>query len=162
MSVLKLLGIALIFSAAILFVREYSAYCKKRRSECLACLKLFEHMRSRLERYLLPMSELCLDFKDATLDALGFFSAAQAGGIPHAFEEIKDKLSVSREFKNRISEFLCNFGKGYLKEESKRLSDMLSEISELCKVECENIETSEKVTKTLVFGLALGIIVLIL
>ncbi len=163
MTALKLLGAALIFACAIATVREYSSYCETRIRQSAAFCAFVTHIEMRACTYLLPSSEAAAGFEDEELEKVGFIGALRSGGsLYSAFSLVKDSLLFSDGQKEALLSFFKDFGNSYVNDERKRVERTKEELVRLGREDEKKTKESEKVVKTLVLALALGVIILML
>lgn len=163
MSILKLLGILLILAAAVSICREYRSYCERRIAECRAFSAFVKHIAQSVERYLLPRSEICRDYRDELLSELGFLPLLDRGeSFSSAFAKVRERTRLPSDIADALAELFSGFGRGYLSEQSDRLSSSEAELSRLVSEQTERSRQSAKVTATLVLASALGLVILLI
>ena len=163
MTPVRLIGAAIIFLCAMATVREYGTYCRKRIAQSAAFLAFVRHVGERVCVYLMPIGSAALEFEDTELSAVGFLGAVRSGGTVYsAFTLARDKLLFSDEQKAYLSSLFKELGCAYIEDERVRVEKATDTLSRLHAEEERKAMESEKVVRTLILALALGIIVLIL
>ncbi len=163
MSVLKLIGMLLIFASAITTAREYGEYCQRRIRQSSAFRAFVAHLESKAFTYLLPSSEAVCDFADEELAGVGFIDALREGGsLYSSFSLVKDKLLFSEGQKAALLSFFKDFGNSYVEDERARAKKAAQSLEELGMEDEKKTKESERVVKTLVLASALGLIILML
>lgn len=163
MTPLRLVGAAVIFLCAMATVREYSAFCHRRIAQSAAFLRFVRHIGDRVCVYLVPIGTAAREFDDGELSGVGFLDAVRSGGsLRSAFELSLGKLLISEQERELLSSFFKEFGSAYIDDERVRVEKMNAALLRIHTDEEKKTKESEKVVRTLVLALALGIIILIL
>ena len=145
---MKYLGIAFAVASLFAFVRLYVADLKKRSLCYTEISRLAEHIGERLKTERAPLKTLCRGFECAELRACGFFEyAIERGDVKGGV----DRLTVDGSDKSAISEFLCEFGSGYLDTELKRAARLSEHLAKRSAEEREGCASRIRVAR-LLFG----------
>ena len=161
MSTYKIIGASLVLLSALIFVRAYSGFLKKRRAEGEELYRFLLHISSGVRRSLATPEALASDFKSETETVSSFISLVSEGrSLYEAFSMVT--FSLGREIREEFSELFSGFGNNYLEAELMRLSDYEKSISELLLSEKDESEKSERTVRASVIAAALGIVILLI
>lgn len=154
-------GAILIVAAAIILGREYSKYIARQKKEMRAFSDLILHIKGEVSRFLTPTAALLSGYECPVLESSGFASAFAAhSDLSRALEE--SDIVLPRSFHALLSEFFADFGKDYREGELARIlhySELLEREEERL---ISELDSSEKLAKTLLVAAALAIIILII
>lgn len=96
-------------------------------------------------------------------DEAGFLEAFLSGmSLCDSFAVTKPRLSLPREAVAALDELFSDFGKGYLDQELAKLDSAIGTLESVCKRLEEQMPISARVGRTVIFAVALGVIILLL
>ena len=149
--------------AALFFCREYSLYAERRILQYKGFLSLLSHAEGMISRFLAKGEELWRGFSDSALEECGFLSDLREGrGLKEAFSSCENRLCLPRSVKDELSAFFSDFGRSYKEGQLSSLSAFRSSLEERLKAEEADLEKSVKVTKALILGGAMSVVILII
>ena len=154
---MKYIGLAFAIVSLFVFVRFYIRSLRRRRLCYGEISRLINHIGERLKTQRAPLLGLCADLHCGELKECGFFALAIEDG--KSLEGV-ECLLMDKDDKERLAEFLCDFGSGYLDTELKRTALMAEHFSR--RSEAEDKECSDKTRLTLLlfcsFAVALALL----
>lgn len=163
MWIFKLLGaLAALFSAAVVS-RRYSEYITLRAELTRGFSELLSHIGSRVSVYLAPPSELMRGFKSDALSRVGFISLAEELGSPReAYFEISKRISLSEGTRRVLDSYFASFGGVYLHELIRLTEAAHRSLSEISEAELSALPREKKLSRTVIFAIALGAVILLI
>ena len=157
----KYAGLALIAVAAILTARRYDAYTRRRLAVTESFLRLLRHVRGRIFTFLEPLPRAVRSFSDEMLESVGFLGAVREGAcLSDAFSAVAERCSLGAVARELIGSTFASLGRGTREETVAFTDSRISELTELLEQEREELARSVKLTRTLMYAAALGIIIL--
>ena len=160
MSTQGIVGAALVLLSAVILIRAYSAFLKKRRSEGEELYRFLLHITSGVRRSLATPEALARDFSSDSDEVLRFIRLVSEGNeLSFAYSSVD--FSLSREAGELFSSLFSGFGKNYLEAELARLEDYARSISELLANEKDEWERSERAVRAAIIAVALGAVILL-
>ncbi len=154
-------GAILLIIAALYISREYEKFLGRRISEYRGLCSMIAHAEEMISKYLAHGDGLWRDFRSDALEKCGFLPAVREGkGLHYAFESCRDKMSLSREAKDRLSLSFKRVGKGYMEGELANLSLVKESLAEECESESVAAEKNIKVARALLLGGALALAII--
>lgn len=160
---LKFAGAIALLLVAGFVSRSYADCVSRRITETRSFCALISHIKGMVEKYLSPGRAVLKDYRDTTLEKLGFFERVESGeGLYDAFMSVRERLSLGSEAKKLVSDFFRGFGKEYQRGEVLRAEKYERELLEILNLETEEFGKKQKAVTTLLFASAFGIIILIL
>ena len=161
MSSYGIAGAAFILLSALIFVRAYSSFLKKRREESEELYRFLLHITSGVRCSLATPEALACDFSTECGAVSEMVSAVSRGRtLYEAYSSVG--FSLSREARELFSSLFSGFGKNYMEAELSRLTDYEKSISELLSSEREESERSERAVRAAVIAAALGAVILLI
>ncbi len=126
----KILGILLIFTAAVGFGASYSSSLRREYERMLGFLRLARLIRTRIECFNQPLSEIYNDFSDDALDACGFTEELKRSGFVTALCKYKEALGIRGETLTMLYSFGSELGKSFSSDQVKHCDRYIEVISE--------------------------------
>ncbi len=161
MSTQGIVGAALVLLSAVILIRAYSAFLKKRRNEGEELYRFLLHITSGVRRSLATPEALARDFSSDSEEMSRFLSlVAEGKELSFAYSAVG--FSLSREAGELFSSLFSGFGKNYLEAEVARLEDYARSISELLSKERDEGERSERAVRAAIIAVALGAVILLI
>ena len=158
---IKLFGLALILVSAWLAGVGYSSYRKRRLSEIKGFVQLITYIEKRVTLFLSTQRQMLVGYEDESISS--FIGEVTAGKtFFDAFSSVKGKMWLSEEMKEKLSDFFFEFGKSYRDSELKRIEMFKKEIIEIQNREEEETPGKIKLLYTLLFALALSVVIILL
>lgn len=159
--IFKLFGAALLLFAAAKISRKYSEYVSYRASLSRAFSELLLHIKNKISVYLAPPSELVSGFSSEILSESGFISLAKELGSPKkAYGALADSLSLSPGAKRILDSYFDSFGSAYKEGLLKATEAAEAALRREAEKEEEELPREKKLARTVIFAVALGIIIL--
>ena len=156
-------GAALIMIAALFACREYSVYAEKRILQHKGFIALISHAEEMISKFLAKGIELWQDFSDSALEECGFSSHLREGrSLSEAFSACEVGICLPKDVKEELRDFFSGFGKSYKDGQLSSLSEFRKRLENRLKEEELSLEKSLKVTKALIIGGALAVVILII
>lgn len=160
---LRLMGGGLILLLSMIVGSGYSAYKDRRITESEGFIALISHIEGMISRFLSHGSSLWQGFSNGELETCGFLPMLRNGASPaEAFSDSRSRLAISKKAKEKLSEYFGAFGRGYREDEVKKASACRSELEEMLRTERAELENNVKAVKAVLFGTALGVIILLI
>lgn len=160
---LRLFGGGLVLILAMLVGRGYSRFKSKRIAETEGFVALISHAEGMISRFLSHGSSLWQDFSNSELEASGFLPMLRKGAsLSEAFSASESSLSINKRVKDRLSEYFDLFGRGYREDELKAAAACRSELEEMLGAERKELGNDVKTVNAVLFGTALGVVILLL
>lgn len=154
-------GAILLIVVALYISREYEKYLGRRISEYRGLCSMIAHVEEMISKYLAHGDGLWRDFRCDALEKCGFLPAVREGkGLYSALESCSDKMSLSREAKERLSQSFKKLGRGYMDGELDNLSLLKDNLAEECERESIAAEKNIKVARALLLGGALTLVIM--
>lgn len=159
--IFKLFGAALLLLSAAFISRKYSEHITYRVGLTRAFSELLLHIKNKISVYLAPPSELVVGFCSDVLAASGFISLTRELGSPKkAYASLGKSLPLTPEAKRILDTYFDSFGSAY-KEGLLRATEIAESALRL---EAEKEEAAlvreKKLARTVIFAVALGVIIL--
>ena len=132
---LSVIGTALICSSVLGFGFYYVSSFN-REKECLSeLLTLFKRIKTRIECFKQPLSDIYADFSSPALDRIGFNTDLKESSLDFVLSKHRKSLQIRDSIFTILHEFASSLGKSYASEQIdlcrtyiSRLEDELSEI----------------------------------
>ncbi len=160
--ILKFSGSVFVILLALMFSKEYETFLSSRISVLIGFSELLKHIRTRVDCFQEPISDLMSGFENEALERSGYLKAATVGDISNAYFEREGELSLSADAKKILFGFFKDFGEDY-RDGTLRLTDeAIASLDALQKKESMAAESSLKVCRTLAVALALGAVILLI
>lgn len=148
---------------ALFISREYEKYLGQRIAEYRGLVFAMAHAEEMISKFLAHGDGLWRDFHNDGLEKCGLLPALRKGeGLYAAFESCRERMSLSREAKDRLSQSLKKLGQSYKDGELSTLSAIKSDLSAECESEAAAAEKNIKVARALLLGGALTVVIMIL
>lgn len=162
-SYVRLAGALAVLVAVFVIGREYAAFSRRRTKELRGFYELLEYMEISISSYLSFGSELWGGFSCDDLEASGFLASLRNCELPgEAFSKCRSGLSFSDEYKDLLEDFFRGFGREYRDGELKRLAEYKGKLSDILAREEESTDKNVKVTRALLLGGGLSLVVLVI
>ena len=142
---LKYIGLAFAIAALAAFVHLYIRNQKKRRLCYIETAGLISYVSERLKTKRASLFALALDFDCRELKENGFISSLEFGGRA---DEAAERLTMDKSDKEKLREFLRDFGKAYLDTELERIAEALIYFKK--RAEAEDTECNDRIRLALV------------
>lgn len=156
-------GAALVMIAALFASREYSAYAQRRISQYKGFVALISHAEGMIAKFLAKGEELWRGFTDNALEECGFISSLREGkSLSESFSSCEDRLCLPRGVREELRGFFSEFGKSYKDGQLSSLSLFRAKLETKLNEEEAGLEKSLKVTRALIIGGALSVVILII
>ena len=126
----KTLGIIMIFIAATGFGASYSRALREEYERMLGFCRLARLIRTRIECFNQPLSEIYLDFSDGALDSCGFSEELKKSGFVVALCKCKASLGIRGETLTMLYSFGSELGKSFADEQVKHCDRAVARMSE--------------------------------
>lgn len=130
MIMIKIVGILLISVAAIGFGMLYSYSLRLEYKRLLGFQKLISLIRTRIECFNQPLSEIYTDFSEESLDECGFTAELKRSGYVPALCKYKDHLTIRSEILAVLADFGSGLGKSFSEEQIRHCDRYISVIEE--------------------------------
>jgi len=152
-----------IFGSILLMVSAayYSFHGMKRELKIRKILEelcgLFTCLYKNIECYTIPLVEICRVYTSEELEKLGFYHHWQQGAFLDAvdtLEDIPEKVLIS------CRQYVMQAGKGYKETELQLCRGILGELEEALAVQKREMQTKNKLYRTLPYLLVLSVILL--
>ncbi len=146
MNMIKAAGLAVVFSALICGGFSIGIECRNicRRIEGLC--RLVGFIRSRIECYNEPLSEIYSEFEDEALEACGFLEKLRSDGFSAAVEQCGDSFSDD-ELLRSLYDFSSRLGKSLSPEQLQNCDAALEYLNMCLKREREKLPQKIKLIK---------------
>lgn len=158
---LKYFGAVCITACALITSRSYTRYIKRRVGECECFCRLAERIESMIKCYLSPVGDIFSGFECGERAVMDFVTEVRRGvPLKEAYIAAEKKLSVAAEAKRILSELFSTLGHGYKDGVLKLVSEAREELEKHLASEREEGEKNSKLALALLFGGAVGILLL--
>ena len=162
-ALLKYSGLALIALAAYFLGRSFEEREGSRVRVLDGFVGLLRHIRKGIASYLEPIPRALFSFADGELERIGFLPLLREGAtLYEAYSEVSGRISLGSEAERLLSELFKRLGRGTREETVKDAQCAEEELSRIAESEKAELEKSVKLTKTMLYAVALGIIILFL
>ena len=161
MTVLKLLGAAIIFGVSLYFLRAYRRFLHSRISECESFLLFIEHMQREIGCRLRPVGEILQGYRDEVLKGVGFLKD-KPSDISSSYLECENKLSVGREGKEILKRLFRDLGKSYKEGTLALLEEARGKLLAYTEGVRGSLDADVKLAAALIFGGGVGLLLLLL
>ena len=158
--IISYIGALLVMLSAYLIGREYSLRIKKRLAETEGFCLLIAHIEGVIDKFMSYGDELYSGFTNGALSECGFLDRLKGGASISELVPAIDCLSVSQKVKDILKELFTKLGGDYRDLELKRIGELKGRINELYKCESEELNKSLKITRALLLGGGLVIVIL--
>ena len=163
MSVVRIIGCALILFAILLIRKEYSLYVNRKISELCGFSTLLSHMESEISKYLSCGKQMWQRLSCDALERSGFLQLLKDGHAPEkAILLCKDRLLISKEMQDSLLEFFKSFGSEYKDGTLKKIAEYRSGFDKKSDEEKNELQKNLKITSTLLLGGGLTLLILVI
>ena len=161
--VLCLFGTGAIALAALIMIRAYSAFIRRRVAEYTAFLGFLGLMNREILCFLYTPAELAVKSNDALLEEIGFLGALRNGsGLADAFSAALPRLHLSAADADFLALFFERFGQGTRESELHSLDACIEHFSARTAAEEAGAADAIRLASTLFALVAIGLIILLL
>ncbi len=158
---LSILGISVILAAAVTVCAKYSAYERKRLSECEGFLLLLRHIRAGISCFCMPIPECVRGFENRALSDAGFIDALlESESFSEAVEKCEGRLSLGEGELHLLRSLGDSLGKNFKEEELRLLDYYEEELTDHINEEEGKMPGREKLCRTLVITGAFAAVIL--
>ena len=159
----KLLGIAAALFAAAVVSRRYSEYITLRAELTRGFSELLMHIKNKISVTLAPPSELIEGFESEPLSRVGFISRTRELGSPkEAYRDMSRSLPLSEGTRRVLDGYFSGFGGVYFGELIRLTEAAHSSLAEIAEAECRTLPREKKLSRTVIFAVALGAVILLI
>ena len=163
MGTLRLIGACALVASAYMIVSKYKRFLNRRIEESDSFLGLIEYLKGEISCFLSPIGALMSDYRDEVLERVGFLGGISEGkDISTAYFACEGELSVGKEAKEILGRLFSDLGKRYKAETVLALSNAAASLSEYTNGLKNKAGEELKLCAALVFGGAMGLLLLLL
>lgn len=158
----KLIGSVVLLGMAFLLAFRGGSAFRERILQLEGFILLLRHIREEIAVFRTPTQEILSGFYEPALERAGFLPAARSAGMAAALSAARDRLYLEGEELSALTEFSAGFGRGFVEEELARCDLCLLRLGEALASRREALPRVAKLYRTLLFGGAATIIIVLL
>lgn len=159
---IRLLGIGMIAVSTAVFGISYASSLYHELRVLRAFWHLTERIRSRIECFCQPLSDIYPGFSDPTLEACGFTEELQRSGFTVALCKCKGALGLRPAYFAMLAEYGEGLGKSFAEEQLRHCQKYQKELENAVKHLEEELPTRAKLIRTLSLAVAAMAVILLL
>ena len=149
----KIISLLIMGVIALWVTRGYSSFIDRRLGQMRGILSLMKHMEEGISRTLGFGGDLYRDFSDKYLEDAGLLPLLREGVSPtEALSSDSVSLSLDSNWTDEVRSFFSDFGRGYLENEIRRVSDLRVRLSSEFETGSVLLEKNKKIASALIFG----------
>ena len=149
----KIISLLIMGVIALWVTRGYSSFIDRRLGQMRGILSLVKHMEEGISHTLGFGGDLYRDFSDKYLEDAGLLPLLREGVSPtEALSSDSVSLSLDSNWTDEVRSFFSDFGRGYLENEIRRLSDLRVRLSSEFETGSVLLEKNKKLASALIFG----------
>ncbi len=150
----------MIFCACTLVGFSAARMYRIRVAQLEAFLRLISHIRSQIDYFRSPLDSIIESCEDERLSECGFMIAARELGVSKGFEACRERLLLTEEESDCLSEFFGGLGSHHADEESLHCEYFEKLIGEALGRERSELMRRSKLCRT--FGMLVGFLMAVM
>ncbi len=159
---LKLVGAALVLGAAAVVSKKYARHLRLRAELTRGYAELLGHIKSKISAYLAPPSELIVGFECDSLERVGYLAAARESGTPvKAYFDVRERCPLEAESLRLLDGYFRGFGKNYKDDLVRITEEVRGELDARASRLFEELPREVRLSRTVIFAIALGAVILL-
>lgn len=131
-----------------------------RVSQLEAFLRLISHIKAQIDYFCSPLDNIIEKYEDERLSACGFMIAAKELGVCKGFESCRDRLLITEDEADLLSDFFDGLGKHHVGEERVHCEYFEKLIGSALERERSELSRRSKLCRT--FGMLVGFLMAVM
>ncbi len=120
---ISIVGTVITCLSLIGFGYSYSMALRNERQNLRGIISLIDRIRTRIECFRQPLTDIYEDFSDEGLDSIGFTSDLKESGLTFALMKNKSALALGNDAFALVSDYSRSLGKSYAEDQIRLCID---------------------------------------